>query len=81
MPALCIHERGTAKSFRDEAISSPEVAKSDRRAVRQFYFHTSRRGHHLGMLAFTICRTVARSGSRWDTVTGLSTGIRCLTGV
>lgn len=53
MPALCIHERGTVKSFRDEArYLRPKWQKSDRRAVRQFYFHTSRRGHHLGMLAF-----------------------------
>ena len=53
MPALCIHERGTAKSFRDDArYLRTEWQKSDRRAVRQFYFHTSRRGHHLGMLEF-----------------------------
>ena len=53
MPALCIHERGTAKSFRDEArYLRPPWQKSDRKAVKQFYFHTSRRGHHLGMLKF-----------------------------
>jgi asparagine synthase (glutamine-hydrolysing) len=53
MPALGILERGTVRSFRDDAryLKKP-YWKSDRRAVRQFYFHTSRRGHHLGMLNF-----------------------------
>ncbi|MHC1731097.1 MAG: asparagine synthase-related protein [Bacteroidales bacterium] len=53
MPALCIHERGTARAFRDDArYLRPQWRRSDRRAVKQFYFHTSRRGHHLGMLQF-----------------------------
>lgn len=53
MPALCIHERGTARAFRDDArYLRPQWRRSDRSAVRQFYFHTSRRGHHLGMLQF-----------------------------
>jgi len=53
MPALRIHERGTTRAFRDEArYLRPQWQKSDRKAVRQFYFHTSRRGHHLGMLRF-----------------------------
>lgn len=53
MPALCIHERGTAQAFRDKArYLRPQWQRSDRRAIRQFYFHSSRRGHHLGMLRF-----------------------------
>lgn len=53
MPALCIHERSTARAFRDDArYLLPKWRRSDRRAVKQFYFHSSRRGHHLGMLSF-----------------------------
>lgn len=53
MPALCIHWRGTARAFRDDArYLLPQWRRSDRRAVKQFYFHSSRRGHHLGMLSF-----------------------------
>ena len=53
MPALGILDRSTAKSFKDDAryLKKP-FKKSDRKAVRQFYFHTSRHNHHIGMLNF-----------------------------
>ena len=53
MPALGILGRGTVRSFRDDAryLKRP-FRKSDRKAVRQFYFHTSRHHHHIGMLNF-----------------------------
>jgi asparagine synthase (glutamine-hydrolysing) len=53
MPALGILDRSTAKSFKDDAryLKRP-FKKSDRKAVRQFYFHTSRHHHHIGMLNF-----------------------------
>jgi len=53
MPALGILDRGTSESFRDDAryLKKP-YKRSDRKAVRQFYFHTSRHHHHIGMLNF-----------------------------
>lgn len=82
MPALCIHERGTAKSFRDDArYLRTEWQKSDRRAVRQFYFHTSRRGHHLGMLEFYHLQDRCENWFTMGYRHGLSIVIRCLTGV
>ena len=53
MPALGILDRSTSRSFKDDAryLKKP-FKKSDIKAVRQFYFHTSRRHHHLGMLNF-----------------------------
>lgn len=52
-PALGILDRSTRKSFRDDAryIKKP-YKKSDRRAIRNYYFHTSRRQVHLGVLRF-----------------------------
>lgn len=52
-PALGILDRSTKRSFRDDAryLKKP-FKKSDRKAVRQFYFHTSRHHHHVGMLNF-----------------------------
>ncbi|HAX94847.1 MAG TPA: hypothetical protein DCY25_13105 [Bacteroidales bacterium] len=53
MPALGILDRGTVRSFRDDArYLKKSFKKSDRKAVRQFYFHTSRHHHHIGMLNF-----------------------------
>jgi asparagine synthase (glutamine-hydrolysing) len=53
MPALGILDRSTSRAFRDDAryLKKP-FKKSDRKAVRLFYFQTSRRHHHLGMLNF-----------------------------
>jgi asparagine synthase (glutamine-hydrolysing) len=53
MPALGILDRGTSGSFKDDAryLKKP-FKKSDRKAVRQFYFHTTRHHHHIGMLNF-----------------------------
>lgn len=52
-PLLHIHDRGTAKAFRDDTrYLKKEFKKSDRRAIKQFYFNVSRRSHHLGMLNF-----------------------------
>ena len=52
-PALGILDRETAKSFRSDAryIKKP-FKKSDRKALRNFYFHTSRHQLHLRMLQF-----------------------------
>jgi len=52
-PALGILDRNTARSFRDDArYMKKGYRKSDRSALRKFYFNTSRRSHHLGMLEF-----------------------------
>ncbi|MBE0675297.1 MAG: hypothetical protein IH591_11595, partial [Bacteroidales bacterium] len=52
-PVFGILDRATARSFCDDArYLKREFRNSDRRAIRQFYFHTSRHGHHLGMLDF-----------------------------
>lgn len=52
-PLLGILDPETAKSFRNDAryIKSP-FKKSNRKAVRDFYFHASRRQLHLRMLSF-----------------------------
>jgi asparagine synthase (glutamine-hydrolysing) len=52
-PALGILDRGTAKSFGDDAhyIKKP-FKSSDRNALRNFYFHTSRHQLHLRLLRF-----------------------------
>jgi len=52
-PSLGILDGSTAKSFRDDAryLKKPHK-KSDRKLVKQFYFHTSRHHHHMGMLNF-----------------------------
>jgi asparagine synthase (glutamine-hydrolysing) len=53
MPALGILDRSTSMAFRDDArYLKKSFKKSDRKAIRRFYFHTSRRRHHLGMLNF-----------------------------
>lgn len=53
MPAFRVHERGTRKALQDDVrYLRTRSKKSDRRAIRQFYFNTSRRSHHLGMLKF-----------------------------
>ncbi|MBE0674535.1 MAG: hypothetical protein IH591_07740, partial [Bacteroidales bacterium] len=52
-PALGILDRGTAKSFREDARYLKEAfRKSDRKAIKNFYFHTSRHQLHLRMLQF-----------------------------
>jgi asparagine synthase (glutamine-hydrolysing) len=52
-PSLGILDRATAKAFRAEAryLSKP-FKKSDSLALRNFYFHSSRRQMHLRMLDF-----------------------------
>lgn len=52
-PALGILDRNIAKSFRDDAkyIKRP-FRQSDREAIRNFYFHTSRHQLHLRLLQF-----------------------------
>lgn len=53
MPALGILDRSTSGSFKDDARYLKEpFKKSDKKAIRQFYFHTSRHSHHIGMLNF-----------------------------
>ncbi|MDT8375055.1 MAG: asparagine synthase-related protein [Bacteroidales bacterium] len=52
-PALGVLDKGTAKSFRlDARYLKRSFRKSDRRAIRNFYFHTSRRQMHLRVLQF-----------------------------
>ena len=52
-PILGIHDKSTARSFRDDArYLRRELKKSDSKRVKMFYFHTTRRSHHLGMLSF-----------------------------
>lgn len=52
-PALGILDRNTARSFRDDArYLKKGYRKSDRTAIRRFYFNTTRRSHHIGMLDF-----------------------------
>lgn len=52
-PALGILDRNTARSFRDDArYMKKGYRKSDRSAIKRFYFNTTRRSHHLGMLEF-----------------------------
>lgn len=52
-PALGILDRNTAQSFHDDArYLKKGFRKSDRSTVRRFYFNTTRRSHHLGMLDF-----------------------------
>ena len=52
-PALGVLDRVTAKSFRDDArYLKKAFTRSDGRAIRNFYFHTSRRRMHLRMLQF-----------------------------
>lgn len=62
-PALGILDSGTARQFRNDAryILEP-FRKSDRKAIRNFFFHTSRRKLHLQMLYFTICRAGVKAG-------------------
>ena len=52
-PALGVLDKGTAKSFRDDAryLRKP-FGNSDRGAIRNFFFHVSRRQMHLRMLQF-----------------------------
>jgi asparagine synthase (glutamine-hydrolysing) len=52
-PALGILDRDTRKSFRDDAryIKTP-YKRSDRKALRNYFYHTSRRQLHLKMLRF-----------------------------
>ncbi len=52
-PALGILDSSTARSFRDDArYLKKGYRKSDRSAIRRFYFNTTRRSHHRGMLEF-----------------------------
>ncbi len=52
-PALGILDRGTAKSFRNDArYIKKSYRKSDRKALGNFYFHFSRRQMHLNTLSF-----------------------------
>lgn len=52
-PALGILDRKTAKAFRDDArYLKKQFRKSDRTALRNFYFHWSRRQLHLRYLQF-----------------------------
>ncbi len=52
-PLVGIHDGSTARSFRDDArYLRREFKKNDRNRVKMFYFHTSRRRHHIGMLNF-----------------------------
>ncbi len=52
-PALGILDRVTAGSFADDArYIRKQFRKSDRKAISNFYFHSSRRQLHLGMLKF-----------------------------
>lgn len=68
-PALGILDKGTAGSFREEAryIKKP-FKKSDRKAIRNFYFHSSRHQLHLRMLRFyhlqNRCESWAINGYR-----------------
>lgn len=52
-PALHILDRGTAESFRNDAryLKKP-FRQSERSAIRDFHFNTSRRKFHLAMLRF-----------------------------
>jgi len=52
-PALGLLDRGVVKSFGDDAryIKKP-FCRSDRNAIRNFYFHTSRHQLHLRLLQF-----------------------------
>ena len=52
-PALNILDRGTAESFRNDAryLKKP-FRQSERSAIRDFHFNTSRRKFHLEMLRF-----------------------------
>ncbi len=52
-PFLGILDRSTARSFRDDArYLRQQFKRSDSRLVRMFYFNTTRRSHHIGMLKF-----------------------------
>ncbi|MBE0668034.1 MAG: hypothetical protein IH593_10250, partial [Bacteroidales bacterium] len=52
-PAMGILDRSTAKAFRDDArYLKKQYRKSDRKALRNFYFHLSRRQLHLRYLQF-----------------------------
>ena len=52
-PALGFLNRGTAKSFRNDVRYIKKSFKpSDRKALGNFYFHTSRHQYHIGMLEF-----------------------------
>lgn len=52
-PALGILGRSISKSFRDDArYIKRKYSQSDRGALRNFYFHTSRRQLHLRLLEF-----------------------------
>ncbi|TFH50155.1 MAG: hypothetical protein E4G92_00605 [Bacteroidia bacterium] len=52
-PALGILQKGISRSFDDDArYLRKRYRKSDRKAIRNFYFHTSRRGMHLGLFSF-----------------------------
>ena len=68
-PLLGILDNRTAKSFRDDAryLKKP-FKQSDSDAIRNFYFHTSRRQLHLRMLGFyhlqERCESWAMNGYR-----------------
>lgn len=52
-PALGILGKNIARSFREDAYYiKKQFKKSDRKAIRNFYFHTSRLQFHLRMLQF-----------------------------
>lgn len=71
-PALGILDRRTAKAFRDDArYLKKQYRKSDRKALRNFYFHRSRRQLHLRYLEFYHLQDRCES---W-TVNGFRRGI------
>lgn len=52
-PALGILDKGISRSFsRDARYIRKEFSKSDTTAIKNFYFHTSRRQMHLNVLRF-----------------------------
>jgi len=53
MPAFRIYGSATRKALQDDVRYLRDGwKKSDRKAIKQFYFNTSRRSHHMGMLQF-----------------------------
>lgn len=72
LPASGILDKKTLKSFSDDARYLKEPFKqSDRKAIKNFYFHTSRHQFHIGMLHFYHLQERCES---W-TVSGYRRGI------
>jgi len=52
-PSLGLTDRSLRASFRDDTrYLAGRYRKNDRNAVSNYFFHTSRRKHHLGMISF-----------------------------